>query len=215
MEIKRGQHCTVLGNIGSGKTFFNRNGLLPPSSRIIVLDSEEDDYPDFPAVGVEKAVRLAKSNYSFVVRVPTTGVRENDEALLESLCMGLLKSGHDLTLLIEEATDYSDASYIPPYLRALMRRARHRNISVIISTQRPAMLSKDYYALSVHHFAFYLSQYDTSHVKDYAPYLSERMEEIPYGSFRCLYEAPDGSVTVLAPVSEYDWSNRLKKRRII
>ena len=211
MEIKRGQHCTVLGNVGSGKTFFNRNALLPPSARIIVLDSEEDDYPDFPVVSVKRAIDLAHSEYAFAVRVPTSGVREEDEATLEELSRGLLERGHDLTLLVEEATDYSDASYIPPYLRALMRRARHRNLSIIISTQRPAMLSKDYYALSVHHFTFYLSQYDVSHVRDYAPYLSERMEEIPYGSFKCLYEAPDGSVAVLAPVDKYDWSERLKR----
>lgn len=212
MEIKRGQHSTVLGNVGSGKTFFTRNGLLPPSPRIIVLDSEEDDYPDFPAVSVKRALRLAASEYAFVVRVPTTGLRETDEQTVETLCEGLLKKGHDLTLAIEEATDYSDASYIPPYLRALMRRARHRNISVIISTQRPAMMSKDYYALSVHHFTFFLSQYDVSHVSDYMPYTKDLMAEIPYGSFRCIYEAPDGSTMILDPVPKYDWAGRLKKK---
>jgi DNA helicase HerA-like ATPase len=212
MEIKTGQHCTVLGNVGSGKTFNNRNLLLPLWDRIIVLDSEEDDYPDFPNVSVKKAIRLAKSNYRFVVRVATTGNREIDEKSVEDLCQGLLQHGHDLVLLIEEATDYSDASYIPPYLRSLMRRARHRRINVIISTQRPAMLSKDYYALAIHHQFFYLSDYDVSHVKEYAPYLTENMSRIPYGSFKSIYQAPDGSIVILAPCKEYNWEARLKSR---
>lgn len=210
-KFKPGKHITVLGNVGSGKTYATKNVFIVPWDRIIVLDSEEDDYPEFPNVSAKRALKLAKSDYAFVVRIPTSGVREADEELLEGLCHGLLKDGHDLLLVIEEATDYSDASYIPPYLRALMRRARHRGITVLISTQRPAMMSKDYYALSVHHFFFFLSDYDTSHVKDYAKFLNERMSEIPYESYKCLYQAPDSSVTVLEPVDEYDWKGRLKR----
>lgn len=209
--IKGGQHCVTLGEVGSGKTFFNKNGLLPIWQRAIVLDSEEDDYPEFPNVSVKRAIQLAKSEYKFFVRVPTMGSRETDEATIEALCQGVLKDGHDLTILIEEATDYSDASYIPPYLRMLMRRARHRNINVVVSTQRPAMLSKDYYALAVHKFFFFLDEYDVSHVKEYAPFLEERMHEIPYESYKCIYRAPDGSARVLEPVDEYNWKRRLKR----
>lgn len=213
MTFKAGQHVTILGNVGSGKSYFEKNAIAPMFSRIIILDSEEDDYPEFPNVSVERALKLAKSDYSFYVRVPTSGLREQDEATIEKLSTGLIEVGHDLTLIVGEATDYSDASYIPPHLRSLMRRARHKGITVVISTQRPAMLSKDYYALSLHHFYFYLSDYDVAHVKDYAPFLKERMNEIPYGSYRCIYQAPDGAVTVLAPCDEYDWSSRLKRSK--
>lgn len=212
MRIEGGQHVTTVGIVGGGKTFFNRNALLPVFDRIIVLDSEEDDYPDFPNVSVDKAIKLAKSNFSFAVRVPTVGDRKFDEPTLEKLSEGLLAQGHDLVLLIEEATDYSDASYIPPYLRALMRRARHRDINVIVSTQRLQMLSKDYFALSVHHVYFFLSDYDCERVKDYAPFLKERMGEIPYQSYRSLYQGPDGNVIVLKPAEEYEWESRLKRR---
>lgn len=209
MEIKAGQHITSVGTVGAGKTFGNKNGLLPLWRRGIILDSEEDDYPEFPNVSVDTALKLAKSNYDFMVRVPTVGDRQFDEPTLEKLCAGLLKDGHDLVLLIEEATDYSDASYIPPYLRALIRRARHRKINVIISTQRLQMMSKDYFALSVHHLFFFLSDYDAERVKDYAPFLKERMREIPYESYRSLYQAPDGSVVVFEPFQKYDWDTRL------
>lgn len=211
MRIKWGEHCTVLGNIGSGKTFFNRNGLLPLYDRIVVVDSEPDDYPDFPKVSVKKAIDLAKSRYEFVVHVPTQGAIELDEPTIEALSWGLVKKGSKLCLLLEEVTDYSNASYIPPYMRSLIRRARHRDITVIISTQRPAMLSKDLYALSVHHVYFYLSDYDVSHVREYAPFLEERMSEIPYGSFKSIYQDPAGKVVILPPVPEYSWARRLKR----
>lgn len=212
MKMKWGQHITTLGNVGSGKTYFNRNGLLPLYDRIIVVDSEPDDYPDFPKVPVKKAVKLSASKYRFAVHVPTRGSREFDEETIEALSMGLLSKGRETVLLLEEATDYSDASYIPPYLRSLMRRARHRKITVIVSTQRPAMLSKDYYALSVHHFFFYLSDYDVMAVKPYAPFLAERMHQIPYESYRCLYQAPSGEIITLNPIPKYNWSGRFARK---
>ncbi len=213
MKIEWGQHITVVGTVGSGKTFFNRNAILPAYSRAIILDSEEDDYADFPMVSVERALALAKSDYAFIVRVPTEGVLQLDEDTLESLCRGLLQKGHELLLLIEECTDYSDTQYIPPYLRSLMRRARHRKISVAASTQRLQELSRDYFSLSVHHVYFFMSDADAAAptVSRYAPFLQETLREIPYLSYKSIYQEPDGSIVLLDPVSEYDWTSRLKK----
>jgi hypothetical protein len=217
IRIKPGEHVTTMGIVGSGKTYFNRNGLLPTSYRAVILDSEEDDYQDFPHVDVKHALRLAKSDYEFFCHIPTKGDRDFDEPVLEELCAGLLTKpyGHDFTFLIEEATDYSDASYIPPYLHAIMRRARHHKISVIVSTQRPARMSKDYYSLSKHHFFFALDDFDVERT-DYAKFLAEHAAEIPDGSYRCIYKrsgaAPD-DITILAPVAKYDWAARLRRMR--
>ncbi len=212
ITIQPGQHCTTMGNVGSGKTFFNKNGLLPACSRAVVLDSETDDYPEFTNVSVKQALHLAKGDTGFFVRVPTKGSIEFDEPVVEELCSGLLDVGHELTLLIEEATDYSDASYIPPYLHAVMRRARHKKMSVIISTQRPARLSKDYYSLALHHFFFSLSDFDVERT-DYARFLEQYEKEIPYGSFKSLYQGPDKGVKILGPVSKYDWKARFERMR--
>ncbi len=212
IDLKPGQHITTMGNVGSGKSFFNRNALLPTSSRAVILDSEQDDYPDFPDVSVHAALKLASGNSGFFVRVPTRGAIQFDEPSVEELCAGIIEKGHDMTVLLEEATDYSDASYIPPYLHALMRRARHKKVNVIISTQRPARLSKDYYSLSLHHFFFSLSDFDVERT-DYAKFLSEYQELTPYGSFKCIYQAPDRSITILNPVPKYDWAARFQRMR--
>ena len=214
ITIRYGQHATVSGTVGSGKTWFGQNAIAPMYDRLIVLDSEEDDWPFLPNVSVKKAIRLAASDYSFYVRVPTQGARELDETTLDALSFGILDKGHDLCLLIEECADYSDRSYMPVYLKALMRRARHRKVSVVASTQRLQETSMEYYSLSVHHFFFFLSDNDVTapSVSRYAPMLKARMGEIPYESYRCLYQAPDGTVRTLPPAKRFDWSKRLRKR---
>lgn len=211
--IKPGQHSTTLGTVGSGKTFFNKNGLLPTASRGIIVDSETDDYPEFPNVSVKQALKFAQSDFAFFVRVPTRGSLEFDEPVMSELCEGLLRVGHDLTFLLEEVTDYSNANYIPPYLESQIRRARHQRISDIISTQRPARMSKNFYALAKHHFTFALDDYDI-HATDYLGALDGYWSQIPDGSFRCLYKrSGNPDVTVLAPVDQYDWASRLARLR--
>lgn len=212
MEIEKGQHLVVLGSTGAGKTFSVRNAYLPPWNRVIVVDTEGYDFNDFPKVSVKQAVRLAKSDYSFVVRIELSADRDTDEPAVKELCGGLLKHGHDLVVYWDEVTDLADANQIPPPLRQLIRKARKRGVSVYVGTQRPAMLSKDFLANAQHRVYFFVSDYDANAVKDYAPFLKEMRGQIPYQSYKSIYQAPDESLTVLAPAEEYDWSGRLRKK---
>ena len=126
MIVNKGEHLAVLGTTGSGKTFAVRNTYLPPWQRIIVVDTEEYDFQDFPKVTVKQAINLGKSDYAFAVRVVLSADREADEPLVKELCTGLLKKGHDLVVYWDEVTDLADATQIPPPLRQLIRKARKR-----------------------------------------------------------------------------------------
>ena len=209
MKLEAGQHISVLGTTGSGKTFFVRNAILPVYDRVLVVDSEDYDFPDFPAVSVPKALRLAKSDYSFYVRV-VVAPSETDK--LSDLCRGLLAGGHDLAVYIDEITDWTTPTTIPDDLRNLIRKARKRYISVIVGTQRPQFLNKAFLSNSTHRFYFYISDYDRAAIRDYAPWMEERCGEIPYGSWRCLYQAPDGGLTLVAPATPYSWTQRGKRK---
>ncbi len=212
MKIKSGQHMSVIGMTGSGKTYRVKNERLPLFDRIIVVDSEgwrdkkKTDFPEVPAVSVKKALRLAKSDYRFFVRIVP-----KDMSDVEGLSQGLLAYGHDLCVYFDEVTDYSTPSVIPPQMLRLIRKARHCGITVIVSTQRPQLLNKNFFANSIHHEFFYMQTYDTEHVKSYAPFLDEHMGEMPYESYKSLYHSPEGTLVILPPAVEYDWESRKRK----
>ena len=210
MEIKHGEHTTIVGQTGSGKTFFAKNGLLPAFNRIIIVDSEDYDFAEIRAVSVKQALELAHGNKPFVVRVIMAGTIEYDEERLKSLCEGLLEHGHDSTVYIDEVTDFSDTRTIPPYLLSLIRKSRKRRISVIVATQRPQNLNKNFLANSVHQFYFFMDEFDIEYLKhNGAPYLSEQIKFIPKRSFKSIYY--DGEQTVIIrPVPKYNWKKRLK-----
>ena len=199
MKFGAGEHIVVLGATGSGKTYWCRGTLVPLWSRVIVVDTEEYDYNRLPAVSPSKAVALARSkDKAFRVRVVFNGDGgEKDANDLTVLCKGLLKGGHDTLVVFDEVTDFSDAQSIPPSLRSLVRKARKRRITVAMATQRPAMLSKDAYTQSIHRVVFFLPDYDCAAIKKYAPWAGERMSQIPYKSYRYLYQAPNGEVIVM------------------
>lgn len=211
MKIKLGQHVSAVGMTGAGKTFFVKNSLLPAWDRIIVVDTEEYDFNEFPKVSVKAALKLAKSNYRFAVRVVLSGDRSMDAEPLRELCMGLLTEGHDLVIYFDEVTDFADANQIPPPMRSLIRKGRKRRLNVIVGTQRVAMLSKDYFANCVHRFYFFVEDANTPTVKMYAPWLEARVDEIPHESYTCFYQYA-GNVQKLGPAVEYDWKERLKHK---
>jgi hypothetical protein len=205
-QINYGQHVSMVGQTGSGKTFAARNCWLVPFRRIIVVDTEEYDFSDFPQVSVKKAAALAAGDKDFVVRVVPKGIDDVTE-----LCDLLLARAHAVAVYFDEVTDYSNASMIPDSMLKLIRKARKRMITVIVATQRPQLLNKSFLANSHYRLWFFIADYDTNAVKDYAPFLKERSSEIPYGSFRSFLQAPDGSITLLGPCSVYDWGKRLKQ----
>ena len=211
IKIKAGEHISVLGITGSGKTYFADNGILPLYTRIIVIDTEGLQFEHHKRVSVNTALRLSKGNTRFHVRIEMSGDFEQDSGQVNRLCEGLLKHGHDLAIYFDETTDYSDAAYIPPRLQQLIRKARKRNISVIVGTQRPQLLNKTYMANCIHQFTFALGMRDENAVHKYDPTVTEHTSEIPYGSHKCIYVAPDKSVTIIEPVRKHTWAKPKRK----
>lgn len=200
MNIRRGEHVVVLGVTGSGKTYWVLHTLIPAWSRVIVVDTEDYDFTSLPEVGIDRALSLARGDKAFKVRIGARGDRgPEDAALMEHLGRGLLRDGHDLLLVFDEVTDFGDAAGLPRPLRSLVRKSRKRGISLVMLTQRPAMLSKDAYTQASHVIVFALNDYDAEAVRPYAPWVKERLPMVPRGSYRYLYQGPDGRVTCYSP----------------
>lgn len=215
MDVLKGQHIIVEGINGSGKTFACTNGLLPLWQRTIVIDTENLEFDFFPAVSISKAIALLKSKHSFHVRISFSGDPTTDLPRLDELCAGIHSLGTKTlpaAVYFDEFTDFCDANVIPPKLRQLVRTARKRNVSIIAGTQRPQLMNKTMVANAQHRLYYFMAEYDAEQIKSYAPFVKENLSRIPYGSYRCLYQAPDSSVMVLEPWPKYDWPARMKKQ---
>jgi len=210
MKINLGEHITVTGITGTGKTYFTRNAILPIFQRVLVIDTEEYDFEDFPIVKQSAIAGLVKTDYRFAVR---TVMSPEDVEDIEDICTTLLKYGHDMAVYFDEITDFSDAHKIPKMLKALIRKARKRKITVIVGTQRPQMLNLDFLANSLHNIYFFMSERDADYIANYEPRIFENLYLIPYHSYRSVYIGPDRSLMIFEPATEYDWSKRLKYKR--
>lgn len=195
MKIDEGQHLMVMGVTGSGKTYWVQHELLPSYPRVLVVDTEDYDFANMPRVSTKRAVQLATGDRPFGARVVV-----NPFADLSQLWEGLVKRGHDLLIYIDEVTDFGRPGRLEEGIITLARKARKRRITLVAATQRPQLLDKTLLANAHHRVYFYLSDYDTAAVRDYCPVLQERMAEIPYGSYRYLYQTPDGVITLEDPV---------------
>jgi hypothetical protein len=211
-----GQHGTVIAITGGGKTFWSKNGWLPTyigtgALRAILVDVEAGfDFPEpiFKARTVEQAVHLSKSDpkKSFIARVEINPETEMGLDQMDELCYGVLHKGHRLGFYIDECTAFTPNNTIPPGYKALITRARKREISVLSGTQRPTMLHKDVYTQSIHHVWMFVGEYDASNwLRQSARQIMEKMSEIPYGSFQWLYQEPSGVIHKFAPVQKYPW----------
>ena len=210
MKINLGEHITVVGITGTGKTYFSRNALLPIFQRVLVIDTEEYDFEDFPIVKQSSIGQLVKTDYRFAAKVVLS---PEDTEEIEDICLTLLKHGHDMVVYIDEITDFSDAHRIPKMLKALIRKARKRKISVVVGTQRPQMLNLDFLANSMHNIYFFMSERDADYISNYEPRIFDNLGAIPYQSYQSIYIGPDRAMMVFAPAEEYDWSKRLKYKR--
>ena len=204
LSIQSGEHWFIVGQTGAGKTYFETNFVLPRIRRQIVVDTEERDFPDdiWVPVAVSKAISLAKGNGAFRVRVPM-GVEDEGRDDLDLLSRGLLRSGHDTLLYVDELADFCRNGHVTGTTLGLIRKARKRGISVHAGTQRPQDVHKGFYTQAQHHVWFYIEPADVYYWHLKAPYLDENMASIPFKSFKWLHHAPSGSVTTYDPVPEF------------
>jgi ABC-type dipeptide/oligopeptide/nickel transport system ATPase component len=211
-----GEHITLIGATGSGKTMLAKWGMLPLRNRFIIIDSKARadgtsiDFQEkaFVTCDVKKAVHFAAGDKNFRLRIPMPSGEEGHE-LVEELAHGLLyKNGHDCLLYLDEVTDFSDAWQIGEQLEGLIRKARGYRISVGVGSQKPKGLSGWFVDNSAHLIILGMKQAEVSRFtqRTGAEWIAEVQPSIPIGSFRFAHEDFKGNVTVWNPVPEFDWS---------
>jgi hypothetical protein len=198
MVVELGQHTSVLGETGAGKTYWSRD-TLEKARRVLVVDTEEgfDFSPkDWEVVTLDQLKRSsalgdASKPFHWAFR-PRPGMEEED---VDALCVLLIKRARSMWVYFDEVTDYSDASTCPPALKLLFRKGRKRRISVMASTQRPAGFNHWFSENSQHKILFYFGRYDGDNTS-IGRFMNEHRDEVPYGSYKYIYVAPGDVVSI-------------------
>jgi len=146
-EIRADHRALVfVGLPGTGKTLTARE-IVRDDVRLLVLDAHSDD--NLLELGVltdsypETIREMRSEKFRLVFR------SEPDQEKLATL-FEFVKTRGDMTLFIDEIADWlmwgRDSTVMA--LRTLIRVARKRDISLVVTTQRPAEIDKTLFAAS-------------------------------------------------------------------
>jgi hypothetical protein len=201
------EHVGLIGKTRSGKTTWAKALIIPAYGRIGTIDSKtpmrpdgKTDFPDIPVCTPDQYVRAMSDprghfNWRMKWKVGAEGV-----AAADRLCYQLLEKGTRGATYWDEVTDFCDAGRIPDGMLELIRKGGGLNLNQIWGTQRPQLVNRSIWNNTHHLFAFYVDPYDAKVAEPYFPELKANLHLIPYGSHKCLYKGPDGSVMVLGAV---------------
>lgn len=177
----------VFGLRASGKTTWVQR-LLASRRRVLVLDPN-DEYGcrrgwsrvEGPDEALAHLLRVKAPDPSRVYRIACLVEGVEDARAYLRIAWTLRRSW----VVAEEVPEYASPGWAPPELRRLLRRGRHRGISVVATAQRPAEAPATLRSLADLIVAFRLAHpLDLEAVR---PWLGEHAEELPrlgVGQFR-------------------------------
>lgn len=183
----------VMGTRGCGKSFLARNiqKLFP---RRIIFDTL-NEYPgetihsfDELCFKLEDIERNNISDFELIYQFDP----ESDDAVIEfDQAMRLAYYLGNLQIVIEEVQEFSGPHNLPKWLRNCLLKGRHRNISVLCTTQRPGELNKTILSQSRHIFCGNLIEgNDLRYISSFLGQNSESLTTLPPRQF--IYFSPKG-----------------------
>lgn len=136
-----------IGSTGSGKGVSVRALLKAERPARLLIWDPLNEYGAFCKVRTSDPVAMARAVNDTgapfsVAFFPGKDVRTYERPF-EQFCRVAWSAGR-CTVLVEELADVTTASYAPPLWSSLTRRGRHRGLSLIACTQRPAKIDKDF-----------------------------------------------------------------------
>ena len=125
----------VAGKTGYGKSYLVKTEIIPPLKRLVILDvmNEYDPAKCKYCYSIEDFRNEMSEHYNdtyfrYVLRLQD--MESYEDAI--AICM---KVGN-IWLLIEEASNFCSHNYINYELENILRFGRHKNLSLILITQR-------------------------------------------------------------------------------
>ncbi len=134
-----------IGATGSGKGVSIREHLKAKNpSRLLIWDPL-CEYAKFakPMHNLGDAIRAMSASGGFKVAYVPGGDVKQYPARFALLCRAIFAAGK-ATFLVEELADVTGPSYAPLEWRRVTTQGRHRGLSIIAASQRPAQVDKQF-----------------------------------------------------------------------
>lgn len=139
----------VIGASGTGKSSYIKGELLRSYSRLLVWSPLErtDNYAGFcqgvVVTGkISELVAQVKAGAKAIVYVPT-GKDSEVKTQFDRFCR-IVWEMEGATVLVEELSRVTMASWSPPAWKNLSTAGRHQGLTIIGTSQRPATIDKDF-----------------------------------------------------------------------
>ena len=139
----------VIGASGTGKSSYIKKELLRKYSQLIVWSPLEDtdDYASFcGGVVVRKVTDLVvqvKAGARAIVYWPASGTDKQLKQQFDLFCRVVFEC-RGAHVLVEELSQVTMPSWAPPAWKKLSTAGRHRGLTLIGVSQRPANIDKDF-----------------------------------------------------------------------
>ena len=132
-----------IGASGSGKSTAIKHLLNKEKPKRLIIIDPMGEYAKYAQPVPTIKELLTKCNQkSFAVSFKTS--RLNPEDQFETIC-DIAYSLGDLWMLAEELQMFTKAGHAPPSWSDCSMRGRHRGLTVIGATQRPAVIDKNFF----------------------------------------------------------------------
>lgn len=186
-----GQRGIIIGQTGSGKTL----GAIwhmqqAPFDNVIVLDTKgepnfnklarDDETINFynSAAAFSSALKKPLANFSIVRPEPNELI---DLDYLDSVLMDIYNRGRECLVYVDEAYQWHINGRAGAGLTGLLTRGRSKGISTLLSTQRPAWISRFCFSESQKFYVYKLSdKRDVKTVSEHIPELFSYFVVKPY-----------------------------------
>lgn len=144
-----------VGASGMGKSASIRKHLQAAApARLLIVDPMDEcaDLAQLASLG--QIGRALAGRGGFRLRYRPVSLAQSDAwARFDALCQAAYE-GRDVTLYVEELSQFTTASYAPPAWTRVSTMGRKRGLSVLAATQRPALCDKNLLGNCTHLRAF-------------------------------------------------------------
>lgn len=199
MDIKATDCITVVGQRGCGKSHLAReiNNLFP---RSLIIDPaydwiEGEKVNSFDQLTTKLINKKNNNDKKFKLIFQFNPDQGNKDAYFNHILRLCYHFGN-LQVVIDEVQLFTNPHYLPEYFKNLLFIGRHKGVSIMAITQRPAQLNKSILSQSSHVFVGQLHEKnDLRSVADFLNEDTDKLIQMPKRHF--LYFSPENGKKII------------------